>query len=120
MPSSEVRGLGCSSAEGGVPHVVLGVEALDFVQLDLGVLCLVHGSAGNPPLSAGQTGGQVCASPGIISPLRPTPLGGNFAMGWLPEPDRPRLAAEHNGVVPTPHHHRGGARCLSDGYQMTW
>ena len=48
------------------------------------------------------------------------PLGGNFAMGWLPEPDRPRLAAEHNGVVPTPHHHSGGARCLSDGYQMTW
>jgi len=95
---------------------VLGVEALDFVQLHLGVLCLVHGSAGHPPHSAGQTCGQVCPSPGIISLLRSAPLGGHFTMGWLPEPDRSRLAANHDGVVPTPHHHSRTARCLSDGY----
>jgi hypothetical protein len=87
---------------------VLGVKALDFVQLDLGVLGPVRGSAGNPPLSAGQSGGQVCASPGIIVLLRPAPLGGNLAMGWLPEPDRARVAAKHNSVVPAPYHHGGG------------
>ena len=45
---------------------MLGVEALDLVQLDLGVLSLVDGSAGDPPASAGQACGEVGASPGII------------------------------------------------------
>jgi hypothetical protein len=115
----EGRGAGCSSAEGGVPHVVLGVEALDFVQLDLGVLGPVRGCAGDPPLSAGQACGQVCASAGIILLLRAAPLGGNLAMGRLPEPDRARIAANHNSVVPAPDHHGGDTRYLSEGYQMT-
>ena len=110
MPSSKVEELGCSQLEDGVPHVLLRVEALDFVQLDLCVLGLVHGSAGNPPLSAGQTCGQVCASPGIISLLRPATLGDDFAMSGLPEPDRPRLAAKHHGVIPAPHHSIRAAR----------
>jgi hypothetical protein len=33
---------------------VLGVEAFDFVQLDIGILGPLHGSAGDPPLGAGQ------------------------------------------------------------------
>ena len=70
MPSSNVKKLRCSQAEDGVLHVLLRVEALDFVQLDLSVLGLVHGSAGNPPLSTRQTCGQACASPGILSPPR--------------------------------------------------
>jgi hypothetical protein len=98
--SSDVTGLSRSQAEGGVPHVMLGVKAPDFVQFDLSVLCLVYGFAGNPPLRAGQTSRQDCASPGIVSLLRSAPPGGNFAMGRLPEPDSPRLAADHNGVVP--------------------
>jgi hypothetical protein len=98
---------------------MLGIEALDFVQLDLGVLGPAHGWADHPPLSAGQACGQICASPGIIVLLRPTPLGGNLAMGRVPEPDRARVAAKHNGVVPAPYHHGAGTRCLSDGYQMT-
>src|SRR5215471_11114180 len=49
------------SAEGRVPHVVLGVEAFDFVQLDIGVLGLVHCSAGDPPFGSGQARGQVRA-----------------------------------------------------------
>jgi len=63
---------------------VLGVEAFDFVQLDIGVLGLVHCSAGDPPFGSGQARGQVRASPWTILLLRPTPLSGNFAMGWLP------------------------------------
>lgn len=114
-----VKDLGCSEVEDGVPHVLPRVEALDFVQLDLGVLGLVYGSAGNPPLSTGQTCGQVCASPGIITLLGPPPLGGNFAMSRLPEPDRARPAAQHNGVVPAPDHHGGDARLPGDGHQMT-
>jgi hypothetical protein len=40
-------------------------------------------------------------------------------MSGLPEPDRPRLAAKHNSVIPAPHHSINAARYLSDGYQMT-
>src|SRR5580658_4588120 len=98
---------------------MLSVKTPDFVQLNLSILCPVHGFAGNPPLRAGQTSRQVRASPGTVSLLRPTPPGGNFAMGRLPEPDRPRLAADHNRVVPTPHHHSRGTRCFSNGHQMT-
>ena len=51
--------------------------------------------------------------------LRSAPLGGNLSMGRFPELDEIRVAAEHDGVVPAPHHHGGGARSLGDGYQMT-
>jgi hypothetical protein len=54
-----------------------------------------YGSAGDPPLGAGQACGQVCASPGIILLLGPAPLGGNFAVGRPPEPDIARIAAKH-------------------------
>jgi len=46
-------------------------------------------------------------------------LGDNFAVRRLPEPDSPRLVAEHHGVVPAPHHSLSAAGSLSDGYQMT-
>jgi hypothetical protein len=118
MPADGSAGLGCS-AEGGIPHVVRGVEALHFVQLDISVLGPVHGFAGDPPLRAGQACGQVRASPGIILLLRSAPPRGNFAMGRLPEPDRARVAAKHNGVVPAPDHHGGDARRHGDGYQVT-
>ena len=36
-----------------VPEVAFGEEALDLVQLDLGVLGPGHGGAGDPPVSAG-------------------------------------------------------------------
>ena len=98
--------------------MVLGVKAFDFVQLDVGVLGLVHGFAGDPPFSAGQACGQVRASARTIVLLRSAPLSGDFAMGRLPELDRSRVAAKHNGVVPAPYHH-GGGWCLSDGYQVT-
>src|SRR5215469_5221232 len=107
------------SLEGGIPHVMLGVEALDFIQLDVGVLGPVHGSAGNPPLGPGQTRGQVCASPRSISLLRPARLSGDFAVGRLPEPDSPRLAAKHYGVIPAPHHSLRAAGRLGEGDQMT-
>jgi hypothetical protein len=55
---------GSLQVEGGVPHTVVRVETLDFVQLDVGVLGPVHGSASNPPLGTGQACRQVCASPG--------------------------------------------------------
>ena len=35
--------------ERGVPHVVVGVEALHLVEFDVGVLGLVHGLAGGRP-----------------------------------------------------------------------
>jgi len=95
---------------------VVRVETLDFLQLDVGVLGSVHGSAGNPPLGTGQACGQVCASPGLMSLPRSTRLGDNFAVSRLPEPDSPSLVAKHNGVVPAPHHSVRAAGYLSDGY----
>ena len=97
-----------------------GVEPLDLVELDLGVLGLTRGPADDPPISAGQARGQIGASPCVVVLLRPASLSGDFAVGRLPEPDRIRVTAEHNGVVPAPYHHGGGTRCLSDGYQVTW
>ena len=87
---------------------MLGVEPLHLDKFDVGVLGSVHGFTGNPPLRTGQACGQVCASPGIIVVLRSASLSGNFAVGRLPEPDRARVAAKHNGVVPAPYHHGGG------------
>ena len=98
---------------------MLGIEALDFAQLDVGVLGPVHGSAGHPPLSARQACGQVCASPGSMSLLRLTTLGHDFAVSRLPEPDSPRLVAKHDGVVPAPHRSLRAAGHLGEGYQMT-
>ena len=95
------------------------VKTLDFVQLDVGVLGLVHGSAGHPPLGTGQACRQVCASPGLMPLLRSTRPGDNFAVSRLPEPDSASLVAKHNGVVPAPHHSVRAAGYLSDGNQMT-
>jgi hypothetical protein len=98
---------------------MLGVEPLHFTQFDVGVFGPVHGSTGNPPLRTGQACGQVCASPGIMSLLRSTTLGNDFAVSRLPKAGSPRLIAKHNGVIPTPHHCIGAARHLNDGYQVT-
>jgi hypothetical protein len=64
---------------------MLGVEPLHFTQFDVGVFGPVHGSTGNPPLRTGQACGQVCASPGIMSLLRSTTLGNDFAVSRLPK-----------------------------------
>jgi hypothetical protein len=48
-PSTNV--LSRSSAEGGFPHAMLGIEALDLAQLDLGVLGPVRGFAPRPVIS---------------------------------------------------------------------
>ena len=98
---------------------MLGAEPLDLDDLDVGVLGAAHGFTGNPPLRTGQACGQVCASPGIMSLLRSTTLGNDFAVSRFPEPGGSRLIAKHDGVIPTPHHCSGTARHVSDGYQVT-
>jgi hypothetical protein len=98
---------------------MLGVEPLDFAQFDVGVLGPGDGLAGDPPLGAGQTCRQVCASSWIMSLLWPTTPGDDFAVSGLPQPDRLSLVAQHDGVIPTPQHYIGTARHLSEGYQVT-
>lgn len=98
---------------------MLGAEPLDLDQLDIGVLGPVDGLAGHPPLGTGQTGGQVGACPGIMPLPRPARLSKDFAVGRLPQPDRPRLMAQHYGVIPAPHHRIGAARHLGESYQVT-
>jgi hypothetical protein len=98
---------------------MLGAEAFQFGQFNVGILGPVHGAAGHPPLRAWQTCGQVGASPGIRPLLRLALLGHYLAVTGLPQADRPSLMADYDGVIPTPHHHTGAARHLSDGYQVT-
>jgi hypothetical protein len=113
------RALTRSWASGGVPQAMLRAEPLHFDQLDVGVFGPVDGSAGYPPIGTGQACGQVGTSSGFISLLRSTTLGNDFAVGRLPQRDRPRLSGQHHGVIPAPHHHIGAARHLGDSYQVT-
>ena len=98
---------------------MLCVEALDLAQLDIGVLGPVRSLASHPPPGAGQARGKVRPGPGIMPLLRSARLGHYLAVSRLPEPDRPRLTAEHDGVIPAPHHNVRSARHLCDGYQVT-
>jgi hypothetical protein len=97
---------------------MVGVEALDFVQFDIGVFGAVDGAARDPPVSAGQACGQVCPGPGRVWLPRPPTLGGDLTVTRLPEPGRSLVAAEHNGVVPAPHDSGRISRQLSDGHEM--
>ena len=98
---------------------MLGIEALDLAQLDVGVLSSVYGSSGHPPLSTGQAGGQVRPGPGSMPLAGPARLGDDLAVSWLPQPDVPLLAAKYHGVIPAPHHHIRPPWRLSYGHQMT-
>jgi hypothetical protein len=108
-----------SLAEGGFPHAMLGAKALDLAQLDVGVLGPVRSFASHPPPGAGQARRKVRPGPGIMPLPRPARLGYDLAVSGLPQPDRSRLTAEHDGVIPAPHHNVRSARHLSDGYQVT-
>ena len=95
---------------------MLGVEALDLAQFDVGVLSAVYDSSGHPPLSAGQAGGQVRPGPGIMPLAGTARLGDDFTVSWLPQPDALVLAANHHGVIPAPHHRIKAVWRLSDGH----
>ncbi|MGH7691172.1 MAG: hypothetical protein ACREOA_00475 [Candidatus Dormibacteria bacterium] len=97
---------------------MLCVEALDLAQLDVGVLGVDHDSTSDPPLSAGQARGQVCARPKIMSLVRLATVGDDFAVSWLPKSGGLRLVAEYNCVIPTPNHCSGAPRHVRDGYEV--
>ena len=98
---------------------MLGAEALDLVQFDVSVHRLSHGGAGDPPVSAGQTGRQIGPGPGL-SALGAAGMRDNFAMGRLPQPDQASLFAEDDSVVPAPDHHLGPIRRGGRGDEVTW
>ena len=68
----------------GVPEIALGVELLNLVQLDVGVLRAGSSAAGDPPVGAGQAGGQVGTSSGRWRLVRGPWLGQDFAVRGLP------------------------------------
>ena len=64
---------------------MLGAETLDLIQLDVGVLRHRHGGTRDPPVGAGQPGGQIGSSSGLS--MQPGVAGmrnNNFAMCGLP------------------------------------
>ena len=97
---------------------MLGAEARDLLELDLGVLGTVDGGASDPPIGAWQAGGQVCTGPSPTTLLRRPGLSNHFAVRRLPQPDQITLFTEHNGVVPTEDHRLGAVWRGRDGYQM--
>jgi len=92
---------------------------LDLIQLDVSVLSLRYGGAGEPPVGAGQSGRQIGSGSGLSMLLGAAGTGNYFAVGGLPEPDKARLFAEHDGVVPPPDHRLSAVRRGRDGYQVT-
>jgi len=43
----------------------------------------------------------------------------NFAVRWLPEPDKITPGAEHDSVIPPPDNRQRGVRRGRDGHQVT-
>lgn len=98
---------------------MLGAETLDLIQLDVGVVRRRHCGAGDPPVSPGQSGGQI--GPGAGLSMLPGAPGtrNDFAVRRLPEPDQAALFAEHDSVIPPPDHRLGAVRRGRDGYQVS-
>jgi len=98
---------------------MLGAETPDLIQVNVGVLRYRHSGTGDPPVGAGQPGGQI--GPGSGLPIKPSLAGmrNNFAMCGLPQPDKARLLAEHHGVVPPPDDCLSAVRRARDRHKMT-
>ena len=101
-----------------LPEIVFVAETLDLVQLDVGILRPGRDGAGDPPVCAGEAGGQVGPSPGQRLLPRTAAPGSDFAVRGFPQPDRAGFFAEHDGVIPAPDHHLGAVRRGRDGYQV--
>ena len=101
------------------PQTVFGAETPDLIQLDVGVLRLRYGRAGDPPVGAGQPGGQIGARSRLSKLPRATGMRNNFAMRRLPWPHKARLFAEHDGVIPPPDRRLSAVRRGRDSYEVT-
>jgi hypothetical protein len=86
--------LGSAQAEPG-HKAKLCAETLDLIQFDVGVIRCRHCGAGNPPVSPGQSGGQV----GAFATATPQP----FTVASRPGRERPSLEfpSRHEGRVRT-------------------
>lgn len=102
-----------------VPQVAFGEEALNLVELDVGVLGSDGGGTGDPPVGAGQAGGQVRPGTWWARLVRVTGLGLDVPVRRLPQPDQAGSFAEYNGVIPPPDHRFRAVRCGRDGHEMT-
>jgi hypothetical protein len=99
---------------------MLGAETRDLIQLDAGVFGPRDRRTGDPPVGAGQSGGQIGPGSGLSMMLLGAPgMRDNFAMCWFPQPDKARFFAEDDGVVPPPDHCLSAVRRGCDGYQVT-
>jgi hypothetical protein len=98
---------------------MVGVETPDLIQLDIGVLRPRYGGASDPPLGAGQSGGQIGPGAWLSLLLSTAGMRNDFAVRGLPEPDKPGLLAEHDGVIPPPDHRLSAVRRERDGYKVT-
>ena len=81
MPSARLAGRPLGHARS---QTMLGAETLDLIQLDVGVLRHRHGGIRDPPVGAGQPGGQRGLSSGLSMQPGVAGMRNNFAMCGLP------------------------------------
>jgi len=70
---------------------VLGAKPLDLIELDVGLLSVRYGGAGNPPVGAGQPGRQIGSGSGRSMLLGAAGMRSNLTVCRLPEPDTARF-----------------------------
>ena len=73
-------------SEDAGPEVMVGVEPLHLAEVGVGVLSRRYSGAGNPPVRAGEPGGQIRPGSGL-SLLLATGLRLHFTVGGLPQAD---------------------------------
>jgi hypothetical protein len=89
---------------------------LDLIQFDVGVFRPRDGGAGNPPVGARQSGGQIGSGSQLSMLLSAAGTRNDFAVCGLPEPDKAALFADHDGVIPPPDHCLSAIFRRRDGY----
>lgn len=82
MPAS--RGFARQASSLARPETTLDAETLDLIQLDVGVLRLRDGGAGDPPVGTGQSGGQISSRSWLSMLLGTAGMRNDFAMSGLP------------------------------------
>jgi len=86
---------------------VLGAEAFDLIELDVGLLGCGSGVASDPPVGSGEPGREIGPGPGLPALPGAARCGEDYAVAGFPPPDLIICCFEYDGVVPAEDDNRG-------------